>query len=77
MAFNLVTARKPQPGEVNILLQLAKQQQEDYRRKKELSQKLVAVGESKADPALNVTDLAAWTTVASTILNLDEAITKE
>jgi Protein of unknown function (DUF1553) len=77
VAFNLVTARKPQPSEVNILLQLAKQQQEDYRHKKELSQKLVAVGESKADPALNVTDLAAWTTVASTILNLDETITKE
>jgi hypothetical protein len=77
LAFNLVTARKPQPGELNILLQLAKQQQEDYRRKKGLSQKLLAVGESKADPALNVTELAAWTTVASTILNLDEAITKE
>jgi hypothetical protein len=77
LAFNLATARRPQPGEVSVLLQLAKQQQEDYRRKKELSQKLVGVGESRVDTALNVSELAAWTTVASTILNLDETITKE
>jgi hypothetical protein len=77
LAFNLATARKPQPGELKVLLQLAKQQQEDYRHKKELSQKLLGVGESQVDPALNTTELAAWTTVASTILNLDETVTKE
>jgi Protein of unknown function (DUF1553)/Protein of unknown function (DUF1549)/Concanavalin A-like lectin/glucanases superfamily/Planctomycete cytochrome C len=76
-AFGLATGRKPQPGELKVLLELAKQQQEDYRRKKELSQKLLGVGESQVDPGVNVTDLAAWTTVASTILNLDETITKE
>jgi len=30
----------------------------------------------KADPALNAAELAAWTMVANTILNLDEVITK-
>jgi len=77
LAFSLATARKPQPGELNVLLQLAKQQQEDYRHRRGLSQKLLGVGESQVDPALNVTELAAWTTVASTILNLDETVTKE
>jgi len=77
LAFSLATARRPQARELNVLLHLAKQQQEDYRRKEEMAQKLVGVGESKSDASLNVTELAAWTTVASTILNLDETITKE
>jgi mono/diheme cytochrome c family protein len=77
LAFSLATARRPQPAEMEVLLQLAKRQQEDYRRKKELAQKLVGVGESEADKTLNVAELATWTTVASTILNLDETITKE
>jgi len=35
------------------------------------------VGESEFSPKLDVTELAAWTTVASAILNLDQTITKE
>jgi hypothetical protein len=38
---------------------------------------LLAVGASRSDPRLNPSELAAWTTVASIILNLDETITKE
>ncbi len=39
--------------------------------------KLIAAGESKPDPALRPAELAAWMTVASIVLNLDETITKE
>ena len=39
--------------------------------------KLVAVGESPRDKRLDAAELAAWTTVASVILNLDETITKQ
>ena len=35
------------------------------------------VGESPRDAKLDAAELAAWTTVASAILNLDETITKE
>ena len=38
---------------------------------------LLGVGESKWDEQHNASELAAWTTVASAILNLDETITKE
>lgn len=37
---------------------------------------LVANGESKADPALDPSELAAWTLVASQLLNLDETLNK-
>ena len=41
------------------------------------AESLLAVGETKVDAALNAVELAAYSTVASTLLNLDETITKE
>jgi len=46
-------------------------------RQKPATEKVLHVGESVPDAKLNRTELAAWTTVASVILNLDETITKE
>lgn len=40
------------------------------------AQALLAIGESKSDPALAPAELAAWTMVASQFLNLDEFLTK-
>ncbi len=40
------------------------------------AQALIHTGESKADPALSPAELAAWTLVASQVLNTDEALTK-
>jgi hypothetical protein len=40
------------------------------------AQKLLAVGESKPDTKIPPAELAAWTLVASEILNLDESLTK-
>jgi len=48
-----------------------------FRRDKKSARDLVAVGEWKSDPRLDVSELAAWSMVSSTILNLDETITKE
>ena len=47
------------------------------RRDKKAARDLVAVGEWKSDSRLDVSELAAWSMVSSTILNLDETITKE
>ena len=40
------------------------------------AKKLIATGESAVDPKLPAPELAAWTMVASQILNLDEALNK-
>lgn len=40
------------------------------------AKKLLAAGESKADPSLNVSEFAALTMVANQMLNLDEVLTK-
>jgi hypothetical protein len=47
-----------------------------YRRQPDLAKQLLAVGESPVDPKLPAAELAAWTLVASQVMNLDEALTK-
>ena len=64
------------PPKLRVLLELAQRRLEHYKKQPELAAKLIAIGASK--PAnVEAAELAAWTTVASTIFNLDETITKE
>ncbi|MCW1924439.1 DUF1553 domain-containing protein [Luteolibacter arcticus] len=47
-----------------------------YRTDAKQAQAMISNGESKADPKLDVPELAAWTLVASQLLNLDETLNK-
>jgi hypothetical protein len=76
-AFRLATARAPDSFEVSVLGKQAQQELTHYRQDPEAAQKLIRVGESPVDTQLNPSELAAWTMVANTILNMDETITKE
>jgi hypothetical protein len=76
-AFRLATGRAPDPRERAILLEQAQEALAEYRQHGEEAKALLAVGASKSDPRLNPKELAAWTTVAGIILNLDETVTKE
>jgi hypothetical protein len=76
-AFRQATGRKASPDEIQLLSSLAQKQEALYRRDKQRASELVHVGESPANAKLNPSELAAWTVVASSILNLDETITKE
>ena len=60
-----------------LLAQLAATQRETYKRNPELAQKLLENGKTKPITSIPATELAAWTTVTSAILNLDEVISKE
>ena len=75
--FRLATARKPADAEVNILRSAFDAQLQQYKMHEDEAAKLLHVGESPIDAKANRVELAAWTTVASMILNLDETITKE
>lgn len=76
-AFRLATAREPDKMEVKILERQARQELSRYRHDRTAAEALIHIGDSPVDPNLNPSELAAWTMVASTILNLDETITKE
>jgi len=76
-AFRGATARMPSAKETHVLRTLFQQQLDRYRSDKKAALELLSVGESKWDAKLDASELAAWTIVASAILNLDEMITKE
>jgi hypothetical protein len=47
-----------------------------YQKHAEDARKLIAVGETKADPALDAATLAAWTMLVNELMNLDEVLNK-
>jgi hypothetical protein len=76
-AFRLVTARPPADKEVKVLRTLLAGRLKAFREDRQSALKLLSVGESRRDRRLDATELAAYTTVASVILNLDETISKQ
>jgi hypothetical protein len=75
--FRAATARDPQPKEVSVLRETLNAELLEYKRHEDRAQALLKNGEAPVNPKLDKTELAAWTTVASMILNLDEAMTKQ
>lgn len=73
-AFRLCLARPPKPRETAVLRRLLEQQTESFRRAPQDARLVVPAG-SASDAGLP--HLAAWTTVARALLNLDEFITRE
>jgi hypothetical protein len=76
LAYRLAMARAPKPAEIRVLLKLYQTQLTAYRADGPAAKKLLGVGESGRNQLLDPAELAAWTIVASTILNLDETVTK-
>jgi hypothetical protein len=74
LAFRRATARYPTPEERKILLDLYREELDVFQKDPAAAARLVGIGESKAEGS--PVELAAWTVVMSTILNLDEVITK-
>jgi mono/diheme cytochrome c family protein len=76
LAFRLATARSPKAKETAILKKVFEEQLSVYQKDEKAAIKLLAVGESKRNEKLNPSELAAWSVVASVIMNLDEAVNK-
>ncbi len=75
LAYRLCVSRPAAPPEIKILSGLLSDQLIRFRKDATLADKLLAVGESKRSATLDKNELAAWTLIASTVLNLDETIT--
>ncbi len=69
-------ARPLRPEEAGVVRATLDDLLRHYRAHADEAAKLVAVGESKADPALDRPTLAAWTMLANQLLNLDEVLNK-
>jgi len=75
--YQLLLGRVPTAEEIHILTAAYERSQCDWQRDRASAAQLIAVGASPADQSLDLADLAAMTTVASTLLNLDETVMKE
>ena len=75
--FDLVNLRAPTESELTTLQAGYDNYLAYYASQPEQTQELLQVGDSKADPSVELQQLAAMTTVAAILLNLDEALTKE
>ncbi len=76
-AFRLATARKPTADELKVLVDDFNFHLATYFSAPEAAAKLLGAGESNRNPSVDQRELAAYTAVASVILNLDETITRE
>jgi hypothetical protein len=75
-AFELVTSRVPEPREVEVLKSLYAEQLSHYQANREAATAVSEVGDSKPPENVDLAELAAWTSVARTLLNLNETITR-
>jgi hypothetical protein len=76
-ALRLATSRPPTEQEVKILEQGMNRRLAQYRADPASAEKLLSAGESPRDKSIDTAELAAYTTAASVILNLDEVMTRQ
>jgi len=75
-AYRTALSRDPSAAELPVLAALYDKHHQRYAADKPAAEKLLATGEAPVPKNLDATDLAAWTSVARTILNLHETITR-
>jgi hypothetical protein len=75
--FRLLTAREPSAPELQVLRDSLSFHRDYFSSDPERARALLKVGDSPAEPKLSQVELAAYASVASLLLNLDEVVTKE
>jgi hypothetical protein len=75
-AFRLMTSRRPSAAELIPLLTLFEKQHARFLERPQAAEAFLSVGESPRNVSLDPGELAAYATVGSVLLNLDETITR-
>jgi hypothetical protein len=75
-AYRLVVSRLPSAQETAVMLRLRDAARQRFDHDADAAAKLLSIGQSPRDEQYEPADLAAWTAVCTTLLNLDEAISK-
>jgi hypothetical protein len=76
-AYQLVLARSPKPPELQVVLDALAEFETRYHADKKSAKNFVAHGDSPWNQKLDARELAAYTSIASLLLNLDESVTKQ
>ena len=76
-AYELVLSRPPKPEELQIVADTLSGFETRYREDRDSAKEFVSYGDSPVRKKLDLRELAAYSSVASLILNLDETVTKQ
>ena len=74
--FQAVLARGPEPREAQVVAASLAAHRKEYAADASAAEKLIHVGESEPPGHVEPAEMAAWTLLANTLLNLDEALTR-
>ena len=75
--WRLVTSRLPSEFEMSVLRKSLQRNRQRYTADPNAAEELISFGESRADASIESHELAAFTVIASMLLNLDEVINRE
>ncbi|QDV54290.1 PSD1 and planctomycete cytochrome C domain-containing protein [Rosistilla oblonga] len=75
-AFETLTSRVPSETETAELIGLLNDARAAFGKDPENANRLIKLGQSPTPDSIDPIELAAWTAVASTLINLDEVVTK-
>ncbi len=75
-AYRRALARPPRSEESNVLIELLGKHRRQYAQDKAAADKAASAGETPRAKDLDVVEVAAWTSVARTLLNLHETMTR-
>ena len=75
--FRVVLARTPQAADLRVLMAGFERARSGYAANPAAAAEYLKVGESRPGMEFATVELAAYTVVAGTLLNLDETVTRE
>ncbi len=73
---DILLSRDPSPKTTAVLMASLDKMQKHYATDTKAADQLVSVGEMKRDTSIAAPELAAWTMIASEMMNTDETLTK-
>lgn len=76
-AFTAILGRHPVASERAIMLKGLERSLDQYSANTDAAKELLSVGDSVADNSVDIATLAAWTSACLTLINTDEALTRE
>jgi hypothetical protein len=75
-AWRLALSRSPGPEEIGVLADLYAKHRKQYAAEPKSAEGLISVGDAPKPKDIDPMELAAWTSVSRTILNLHEVMTR-
>jgi len=75
-AFRKALSRPAKPVEKETLIAMLNQHLADFKKTPASAKELLSVGARPADAKLDPTELAAWTSLTRTVLNLHAGVTR-